>query len=84
MAQTTQIASFGPVLLVAAFPEPLRSTVAPIFVVDKNELKKNMVSKKKNVLMAQTTRIASFGPVLFAVTSRRYLHSFNVSVVAVR
>ena len=25
MAQTTRIASFGPVLLVAAFPEPLRS-----------------------------------------------------------
>ena len=37
MAQTTRIASFGPVLFVVAFPEPLRSTVAPIFVVDKNE-----------------------------------------------
>ena len=85
MAQTTRFALFGPVLLVVALPEPLRSTVAPIFVVDKNELKKNTIrKKKKHVLMAQMTRIALFGPVLFVVTSCRYLHSFNVSVVAFR
>ena len=48
MAQTTRFTSFGPVLLVVAFPEPLRSIVAPIFVVDKNEyIKKH--DKQKNM-----------------------------------
>ena len=85
MAQTTRFASFGPVLLVVAFPEPLRSTVAPIFAVDKNEYIKKHDKQKKHVLMAQTTQFASsFGPVLFVVTSRRYLRSFDVFIVAVR
>ena len=47
MAQMTRNTLFGPVLLVVALPEPLNSTVAPIFVVDKNELRKNLISKKK-------------------------------------
>ena len=84
----TRNTSFGPVLLVVALPEPLRSTVAPIFVVDKNELRKNLISKKKarknkHVLVAQTTRFTSFGPVLPVAAFPEPLHTFNVSIVTV-
>ena len=36
MAQMTRFASFGPVLFVAAFPEPLRSfiiSIVPVYIV---------------------------------------------------
>ena len=47
MAQTTQNALFGPVLLVVASSVSIRSTVAPRFLVDKNEFKKKHDKKKK-------------------------------------
>jgi len=60
MAQTTRLASFGPVVVVAEHP-------ATYFVIRTYVYYKTLVSikqkTKKHSSMAQTTRLASFGPV---------------------
>ena len=47
MAQTTRFASFGPILLVAAFPEPLRTFNVSIVTVILFSIKKKH-EKKQN------------------------------------
>ena len=65
MAQTTRLASFGPILIVLYLPAPVLRILQ--LYIDKILINVKKTRKKyiKNSPMAQTTCLASFGPILF-------------------
>jgi hypothetical protein len=64
MAQTTRLASFGPVIVVTAFMEPFRTFRTSTVPIHITYYKKNTKREKKDSLRAQTTRDALFGPLV--------------------
>jgi hypothetical protein len=89
MAQTTPGASFGPVLIVTAFPNPPRRVFHTLQPTDgkKKRIKHELVikntkkKKKRNLSVAQTTRLASFGPVFVAAATFHKPHHSTVFLV---
>ena len=82
-AQTTRLASFGPVFVIAALPGMYFAKTLHGTLVSVEENTKN---QEKNPPRAQTTRLASFGPV-FVITAlpvayfvfRNYICNKNIS-----
>jgi hypothetical protein len=64
MAQTTRLASFGPVLVISVLPVAYFVYYNFIYCKTLVSIKKTRNKKIKNSPMAQTTPDASFGPVL--------------------
>jgi hypothetical protein len=69
MAQTTHLASFGPVFVVVALPVTDVVEYNLFIQLTLVRIQKKHEEKKKNSLRAQTTQDASFGPVFVVVVA---------------
>ena len=81
MAQTTRLASFGPVLVISVLPVAYFMYYSLMYCTTLVSVKKKRRKVKKYSPRAQTTRLASFGPVFtisahpvayFVIKSYRY------------
>ena len=78
-AQTTHLASFGPILIIAAHPNPPRTVTVSKYIEPKNH---KLVQKKARLMVprAQMTHFESFGLVLVIATHANIRRAVNIYI----